>query len=59
MLRATRAAEGAAEMAGAEAAGSDLGWESSIKRGRVAPHIAAEFPGLGIAWIEVDGGLGA
>jgi DNA/RNA-binding domain of Phe-tRNA-synthetase-like protein len=21
----------------------------------VAPHIAAEFPGLGIAWVEVDG----
>jgi len=21
----------------------------------VAPHVAAEFPGLGIAWIEVDG----
>ena len=21
----------------------------------MAPHIAAEFPGLGIAWIEVDG----
>lgn len=24
-------------------------------QGWVAPHIAAEFPGLGIAWVEVDG----
>ena len=26
-----------------------------MKQGWVAPHLAAEFPGLGIAWIEVDG----
>lgn len=24
-------------------------------QGWVAPHLAAEFPGLGVAWIEVDG----
>ena len=40
---------------GAEAAGSDLGWEPSPTLGWVAPHVAAEFPGLGISWIEVDG----
>jgi DNA/RNA-binding domain of Phe-tRNA-synthetase-like protein len=32
-----------------------LGWELSATPGWVAPHVAAEFPGLGIAWIEVDG----
>jgi len=42
-------------MAGAEAAGFDLGWEPSPEQGWVAPHIATEFPGLGIAWVEVDG----
>lgn len=26
-----------------------------MTQGWVAPHLAAEFPGLGIAWIEVDG----
>jgi DNA/RNA-binding domain of Phe-tRNA-synthetase-like protein len=41
-------------MAGAEAAGADRGWDPPPQQGRVAPHIAAEFPGLGIAWIEVD-----
>jgi DNA/RNA-binding domain of Phe-tRNA-synthetase-like protein len=25
------------------------------QQGWVAPHVASEFPGLGIAWIEVDG----
>ncbi len=40
---------------GAEAAGSRLGWEPSPKLGWVAPRVAAEFPGLGISWIEVDG----
>ena len=25
------------------------------EQGWVAPHVAAEFPGLGIAWVEVDG----
>lgn len=42
-------------MAGAEAAGSNLGWEPPPRQGWVAPHIAAEFPGLGIAWVEVEG----
>lgn len=40
---------------GAEAVGSDWGWEPSPTPGWVAPHVAAEFPGLGISWIEVDG----
>jgi len=31
-----------------------LGWDPSPERGWVAPRIAAEFPGLGIAWVEVD-----
>lgn len=42
-------------MARAEATGSNLGWEPAPKQGWVAPHIAAEFPGLGIASIETDG----
>jgi DNA/RNA-binding domain of Phe-tRNA-synthetase-like protein len=40
---------------GAEAAGSPIGWEPSPSPGWVAPHLAAEFPGLGISWVEVDG----
>jgi DNA/RNA-binding domain of Phe-tRNA-synthetase-like protein len=32
----------------------DLGWEPAPRQGWVAPHIAAEFPGLGIAWVEVE-----
>jgi DNA/RNA-binding domain of Phe-tRNA-synthetase-like protein len=39
----------------AGAADSGLGWEPSSTLGWVAPHVAAEFPGLGISWIEVDG----
>jgi DNA/RNA-binding domain of Phe-tRNA-synthetase-like protein len=39
----------------AETAGSGVGWEPSPQQGWVAPHVAAEFPGLGIAWIDVDG----
>ncbi len=31
-----------------------MGWEPSPEQGWVAPHVAAEFPGLGIAWVEVD-----
>ena len=42
-------------MAQSEAAGSDLGWEPPPKQGWVAPRIAAEFPGLGIAWVELAG----
>jgi DNA/RNA-binding domain of Phe-tRNA-synthetase-like protein len=45
-------------MGRAEPAGSELPWEPSAEQGWVAPHIAAEFPGLGIAWIEVDGRSG-
>ena len=45
-------------MARVEAVGSDPGWESPPEQGWVAPHIAAEFPGLGIAWVEVEGGMG-
>jgi DNA/RNA-binding domain of Phe-tRNA-synthetase-like protein len=39
----------------ASAADSNLGWEPPSTLGWVAPHVAAEFPGLGIAWIELDG----
>jgi DNA/RNA-binding domain of Phe-tRNA-synthetase-like protein len=31
-----------------------MGWSPAPRQGWVAPHLAAEFPGLGIAWIEVD-----
>jgi DNA/RNA-binding domain of Phe-tRNA-synthetase-like protein len=40
---------------GAGAADPDLGWEPPSTPGWVAPHVAAEFPGLGLSWIEVDG----
>jgi DNA/RNA-binding domain of Phe-tRNA-synthetase-like protein len=43
-------------MPGAETVGSDPGWEPLPEQGWVAPHIAEEFPGLGIAWVEVDCG---
>ncbi len=33
---------------------SRIDWEPAPEQGWVAPHIAAEFPGLGIAWVEVD-----
>ncbi len=36
------------------AASSRIGWEPAPEQGWVAPHIAAEFPGLGVAWIELD-----
>lgn len=39
---------------GADAMGSRVGWDPAPEQGWVAPHIAAEFPGLGIAWVEVD-----
>jgi len=42
-------------MAGIGATGSDLDWEPLPEQGWVAPHLAAEFPGLGIAWVEVEG----
>jgi DNA/RNA-binding domain of Phe-tRNA-synthetase-like protein len=38
----------------AEAAAQRLGWDPAPRQGWVAPHIASEFPGLGIAWVEVD-----
>jgi DNA/RNA-binding domain of Phe-tRNA-synthetase-like protein len=31
-----------------------MGWDPAPQQGWVAPHIASEFPGLGIAWVEVD-----
>jgi DNA/RNA-binding domain of Phe-tRNA-synthetase-like protein len=31
-----------------------IGWEPSPRQGWVAPHLSAEFPGLGVAWIELD-----
>jgi DNA/RNA-binding domain of Phe-tRNA-synthetase-like protein len=38
-----------------EATGPELDWEPLPEQGWVAPHIAAEFPGLGLAWVEVAG----
>jgi DNA/RNA-binding domain of Phe-tRNA-synthetase-like protein len=38
----------------APGAASPVGWEPSPRQGWVAPHIAAEFPGLGIAWTEAE-----
>lgn len=45
-------------MAGAGAARPQLDSEPSPEQGWVAPHIAEEFPGLGLAWVEVDGRSG-
>jgi DNA/RNA-binding domain of Phe-tRNA-synthetase-like protein len=42
-------------MDGAEALDSGAGWQPAPEQGWVAPHVAAEFPGLGIAWIALDG----
>jgi DNA/RNA-binding domain of Phe-tRNA-synthetase-like protein len=36
------------------AAAERMGWDPAPRQGWVAPHIASEFPGLGIAWVEVD-----
>ena len=38
-----------------EAAGRRTEWEPSSVFGWVAPHVAEEFPGLGISWIEIEG----
>jgi DNA/RNA-binding domain of Phe-tRNA-synthetase-like protein len=38
----------------ADAAAQRPGWAPAPQQGWVAPHIASEFPGLGIAWVEVD-----
>jgi len=39
---------------GADPASPRIGWVPSPEQGWVAPHITSEFPGLGIAWVEVD-----
>jgi DNA/RNA-binding domain of Phe-tRNA-synthetase-like protein len=31
-----------------------MGWVPAPQQGWIASHIASEFPGLGIAWVEVD-----
>lgn len=33
----------------------DPAWEPPAEQGWVAPHVAEELPGLGIAWVELDG----
>jgi DNA/RNA-binding domain of Phe-tRNA-synthetase-like protein len=38
----------------AGAAEPRIDWDPSPEQGWVAPHLATEFPGLGIAWVEVD-----
>lgn len=38
----------------AGAAAQRMGWVPAPRQGWVAPHIASEFPGLGVAWVEVD-----
>jgi DNA/RNA-binding domain of Phe-tRNA-synthetase-like protein len=40
---------------GPDAADPRLGSDPAPEQGWVAPHIAAEFAGLGIAWVEVGG----
>ncbi len=42
-------------MSEAEAVGPSFDWRPSPQRGWVAPLVAAEFPGLAISWIAVDG----
>ena len=37
-----------------EASGHRVGWVPAPRQGWVAPQVAAEFPGLGIAWTEVE-----
>jgi DNA/RNA-binding domain of Phe-tRNA-synthetase-like protein len=39
---------------GADPASQRMGWVPAPRQGWVAPHIASEFPGLGIAWVEVE-----
>lgn len=38
----------------AGAAAERMGWVPAPRQGWVAPHVASEFPGLGVAWVEVD-----
>jgi DNA/RNA-binding domain of Phe-tRNA-synthetase-like protein len=33
-------------------------WREPPRQGSVSPHIAAEFPGLGLAWVEVEAAAG-
>jgi DNA/RNA-binding domain of Phe-tRNA-synthetase-like protein len=40
---------------GADAAARSVAWEPAPQAGWVASHLAVEFPGLGISWVEVDG----
>jgi DNA/RNA-binding domain of Phe-tRNA-synthetase-like protein len=42
-------------MASAEGARVGIGWEPAPRPGWVAPHLVAEFPGLSLATVEVDG----
>jgi DNA/RNA-binding domain of Phe-tRNA-synthetase-like protein len=42
-------------MASAERARAGIGWEPAPTPGWVAPHLQAEFPGLSLATIEIDG----
>jgi DNA/RNA-binding domain of Phe-tRNA-synthetase-like protein len=42
-------------MAGVEGARIGIGWEPAPTPGWVAPHLRAEFPGLALATVEVDG----
>jgi len=41
-------------MEGAAASRRGFGWDPAPRRGWVAPAVAAEFPGLGLWWVEVD-----
>jgi len=45
-------------MSGAPSAEASSGGEPRPEQGWVAPHIEAEFPGLGIAWVEIDAAPG-
>ncbi|MBN9623039.1 MAG: hypothetical protein J0H06_08815 [Actinobacteria bacterium] len=38
-----------------EGARAVIGWEPAPRPGWVAPHLEAEFPGLSLATVEVDG----
>jgi DNA/RNA-binding domain of Phe-tRNA-synthetase-like protein len=38
-----------------EGAQAAIGWEPAPRPGWVAPHLEAEFPGLSLAMVEVDG----
>jgi DNA/RNA-binding domain of Phe-tRNA-synthetase-like protein len=40
---------------GTGASSSRVRWEPAPQPGWVAPRLAAEFPGLGLSWVEVDG----